>query len=88
MNMATEFYAGKGWTVQDVHLTESYDKVKARKRAVFRWTSSNCRATALTLCTISSSEQPLTVALMLILNAAITAPLTHPSSALTRAPAA
>jgi hypothetical protein len=88
MNMATEFYAGKGWTVQDVHLTESYDKVKARKRAVFRWTSSSCRATALTLCTISSSEQPLTVALMLILNAAITAPLSHSSSALTRVPVA
>jgi len=25
MNMATEYYAGKGWTVRDVHSRESYD---------------------------------------------------------------
>ena len=34
MNMATEFYAGKGWTVQDVHRAESYDLLCLRNGEV------------------------------------------------------
>lgn len=34
MNMATEFYSGKGWAVQDVHRAESYDLLCLRNGEV------------------------------------------------------